>query len=96
MPPHASRALRAPLSLCLAAATALTAVPAAAQDEGETTGKRTRVFAGADVISAQGDPDSMQISYTVEYLRQDGSKSRDDVTLTLEGTDGDFLIAGES
>jgi outer membrane scaffolding protein for murein synthesis (MipA/OmpV family) len=46
MPPHASRALRAPLSLCLAAATALTAVPATAQDEGETTGKRTRVFAG--------------------------------------------------
>ena len=38
----------------------------------------------------------MQISYTVEYLHQDGSKSRDDVTLTLEGTDGDFLIAGES
>ena len=55
-----------------------------------------RSFAGADVISAQGDPDSMQISYTVEYLHEDGSKSRDDVTLTLEGTDGDFLIAGES
>lgn len=53
-------------------------------------------FQSADLISDQADPDSGQISYTVEYLHQDGSKSRDDVTLTLEGTDGDFLISGES
>ena len=55
-----------------------------------------RQFQGADVLSAQADPASRQISYTVEYLHQDGSKSSDDVTLTLDGTDDDYLIAGES
>ncbi|GAA1794131.1 hypothetical protein GCM10009795_044680 [Nocardioides hankookensis] len=50
----------------------------------------------ADLISADPDPDAMTISYTVEYLHNDGSKSRDDVTLQLQGTDGNFLIAGES
>ena len=50
----------------------------------------------ADLIDAQADPQTLTISYTVEYLHQDGHKSTDDVTLQLEGTDGDFLIAGES
>ncbi|WP_156390949.1 serine/threonine-protein kinase [Nocardioides sp. Root1257] len=53
-------------------------------------------FQTADLISAQPDPDTMSISYTVEYLHEDGTKSRDDVTLRLEGSDGNFLIAGES
>lgn len=53
-------------------------------------------FQTADLISADADPEAMTISYTVEYLHNDGSKSRDDVTLQLEGTDGNFLIAGES
>ena len=53
-------------------------------------------FQTADLISAQADPDSLQISYTVEYQRQDGQKTSDDVTLQLQGTDGDFLIAGEA
>jgi serine/threonine protein kinase len=53
-------------------------------------------FRSADLISSRADPDTMRIAYTVEYLRQDGSTTRDDVTLTLVGTDDSFLIAGES
>jgi hypothetical protein len=53
-------------------------------------------FESADVIDAQPDPETMTIEYTVEYLHEDGSKSTDDVKLRLEGTDGNFLIAGES
>ena len=53
-------------------------------------------FKGADLLSAEADPQTLTISYRVEYLHQDGSKTTDDVTLQLQGTDGDFLIAGES
>jgi serine/threonine protein kinase len=53
-------------------------------------------FRSADLLSADADPSTMRISYRVEYLHQDGSKTQDDVTLTLEGKDGDFLIAGEA
>jgi serine/threonine protein kinase len=50
----------------------------------------------ADLLDSTADPSSRRISYTVEYLHQDGSKTRDDVTLTLDGKDGDYRIAGES
>ncbi|WP_395696458.1 serine/threonine-protein kinase [Nocardioides sp.] len=50
----------------------------------------------ADLISAQADPGSGQITYTVEYVRTDGSKTREDVTLVLDGTDGGYRIAGET
>ncbi|GAA4693821.1 serine/threonine-protein kinase [Nocardioides conyzicola] len=51
----------------------------------------------ADLIgNTQADPDNLTITYSVEYLHTDGHKSTDEVTLRLEGTDGDFLIAGES
>ncbi len=50
----------------------------------------------ATVTSAQADPETLQISYTVDYVRQDGSTTTDDVTLQLEGTDGSYRIAGES
>ncbi len=53
-------------------------------------------FQSADLLSAEADPETRQISYTVEYVRKDGSKTRDDVTLTLDGTDDSFLIASES
>ena len=53
-------------------------------------------FATADLLSAEADPQSRQITYTVEYVRDDGSKTQDQVTLDLEGTDGAYLIAGES
>jgi len=53
-------------------------------------------FKSADVLSAEADPQTLTISYRVEYLHQDGSRTTDDVTLQLEGTDGDYLIAGES
>lgn len=49
----------------------------------------------ADVLSAQADPADRRITYTVEYLRRDGSKITDDVTLLLEGTDGEYLISAE-
>ena len=53
-------------------------------------------IATADLISAQADPGTGEITYTVEYVRADGSKTRDEVTLVLEGTDGAFRIAGET
>ena len=50
-----------------------------------------------DRARVEADPDSRRRSrYTVEYVRDDGSTTTDDVTLQLEGTDGDYLIAGES
>lgn len=49
----------------------------------------------ADLLSATPDPDSGEISYTVEYQYQNGRKTSDQVTLQLEGTDGDYRIAGE-
>jgi eukaryotic-like serine/threonine-protein kinase len=55
-----------------------------------------RGFRSADLVSARPAPDSMQISYTVAYTSDDGKNSTDDVTLTLEGTDGNFKIAAES
>jgi eukaryotic-like serine/threonine-protein kinase len=54
-----------------------------------------RGFTSADLLTSEADPDSMQIGYTVQYQRTDGSELQDQVTLTLEGTDGAFLIAGE-
>ncbi|MBZ5740995.1 serine/threonine-protein kinase [Nocardioides mangrovi] len=54
-----------------------------------------RTISTADMTSAQADPESKQITYTVEYQHPDGSKTSDEVTLTLEGTDGDYLIAAE-
>jgi hypothetical protein len=54
-----------------------------------------RQFSSADLLSAEADPESRQIAYAVEYQRTDGSKLQDQVTLTLDGTDGAFLIAGE-
>ncbi len=53
-------------------------------------------IASADLLSARADPESKQVSYTVEYQRRDGTKTTDDVTLGLEGTDGEYLIAAES
>lgn len=54
-------------------------------------------FQSADLVGdTRADPDNLTITYDVEYLHTDGSKSTDEVTLRLEGTDGDFLIAGES
>jgi hypothetical protein len=53
-------------------------------------------IATADLISARADPASKQSTYTVEYIRADGSKTTDEVTLVLEGTDGAFRIAGET
>lgn len=55
-----------------------------------------RGFRSAELVSAEADPQSMQVSYTVRYVDTGGRTSTDDVTLTLEGTDGDFKIAAES
>jgi serine/threonine protein kinase len=42
------------------------------------------------------DPDAGTVSYTVEYTRQDGSTTTDDVTLRLVERGDEYLIAGES
>jgi serine/threonine protein kinase len=50
----------------------------------------------AEVVNAHADPSSRQVSYTVDYVHRDGTRTSDDVTLVLEGTDGDYRISGES
>lgn len=50
----------------------------------------------ADVLSLSADPGSLQVSYRVEYIKADGSKTQDDVSLQLVGTDGSYLIDGEA
>jgi hypothetical protein len=42
------------------------------------------------------DPDTLTVGYTVDYVRKDGSRARDDVSLQLTFQDGDYLIAGEA
>ncbi|MFC7492641.1 MULTISPECIES: serine/threonine-protein kinase [unclassified Nocardioides] len=69
------------------------------QDQSGNFGQYQKFWRGyrsAELVSAQPDPESMQISYTVAYESVDGEDSTDDVTLTLEGIDGDFKIAAES
>ena len=50
----------------------------------------------ARLVSADPDPENGTISYRVEYQRTDGTSTTDAVTLQLEGSDGDYRIAGES
>lgn len=69
------------------------------QDQSGSFGQYKKFWSSiqtADLIDFQADPEAMTVTYTVEYLYQDGHKSTDEVTLRLEGTDGNFLIAGES
>jgi len=49
----------------------------------------------AQVVSVTADPDSRTVTYTVDYVREDGSTTTDEVTLQLEGTDGVYLISSE-
>ncbi len=53
-------------------------------------------YQSADIVDFTADPATMTVTYTVEYLDQTGQKTTDKVTLHLEGTDGNFLIASES
>lgn len=55
-----------------------------------------RTIEDARVVSTEADPQNGTITYEVEYQLADGSTSTDVVTLRLEGSDGDYLIAGES
>lgn len=69
------------------------------QEQSGNFGQYRKFWSGirsADMVSAHADPNTMQISYRVEYVDTRGRKTQDDVTLTLEGTDGNFLIAAES
>jgi hypothetical protein len=50
----------------------------------------------AQVVSSQADPARKQVSYTVDYVLEDGGTTTDQVTLRLEGTDGAYLISGEA
>jgi serine/threonine protein kinase len=55
-----------------------------------------KTIESAQVMSVTADPDSRQVMYTVEYVRDDGSSTTDEVTLRLEGTDDGYLIAAET
>lgn len=50
----------------------------------------------ADVLSLSADPDSLKVNYRVEYIKANGQKSQDDVSLQLVGEDGSYLIDGEA
>lgn len=55
-----------------------------------------KTIASAQVVSVDADPNSRKVTYTVEYQRQDGSSTTDEVTLQLAGSDGAYLIAAET
>lgn len=55
-----------------------------------------KTIARADMLSAQPDPANRRITYTVEYERRDGTETTDQVTLQLDGSDGQYLISAES
>lgn len=51
----------------------------------------------ARAVSFHGtDPEALTVGYTVDYVRKDGSRVRDDVNLQLAYDDGSYLIAGEA
>lgn len=55
-----------------------------------------KTIESAQVLSVTADPETRQVTYTVEYVRNDGSSTTDEVTLQLEGTDGAYLISDEA
>ncbi|RYP85842.1 serine/threonine protein kinase [Nocardioides guangzhouensis] len=52
-------------------------------------------IASATPSNVQADPQAMTVSYHVEYVRKDGSKVSDDVTLGLVFEDGTYLVNEE-
>ncbi len=68
------------------------------QDQSGGFGAYRRFWSGFEsatpgTISA--DPKAMTVSYDVDYVRKDGGRSSDNVTLQLVEQDGDLLIDGE-
>ncbi|WP_243061023.1 serine/threonine-protein kinase [Nocardioides sp. SR21] len=55
-----------------------------------------KTIENAQVLSVNADPESRRVTYTVEYVRNDGTSTTDEVTLQLEGTDGAYLISDEA
>jgi len=55
-----------------------------------------QTIATADPVEINADPDSLVVSYVVDYTRQDGSQVTDEVQLQLEYVDGRYLIAAEA
>lgn len=52
-------------------------------------------FQTADITAIEADPETLTVSYSVEYVDQGGNKVGDDVTLELTYEDGSFRIAAE-
>jgi hypothetical protein len=50
----------------------------------------------ATPTSITADPSSLQVSYSVDYVKTDGSRSSDSTSLQLVFKDGSYLINGES
>ena len=42
------------------------------------------------------DPESLTVTYTVDYVMEDGRQTTDDVSLQLVRQDDSYLIAGEA
>lgn len=50
----------------------------------------------ASVSNIQADPESLVVTYSVDYVMRNNRTSSDDVRLELVYEDGTYLIAGES
>lgn len=53
-------------------------------------------IADARVLDISADADAREVTYSVQYTRQDDSTITDVVTLTLEESGGSYLISGEA
>ena len=50
----------------------------------------------ATLLSLSADPEGLSVEYDVRYTSKDGSRTDDNVTLTLVFEDATYLIDGES
>lgn len=53
-------------------------------------------IASATPSSVQADPEDLTVQYTVDYVRENGSRTQDQVELQLVRQDNGYLIAGEA
>ena len=72
--------------------------PAFQQASGGLSGYQSfwNTIASAEPTSVSADPESLTVDYTVDYTREDGYTTTDEVSLQLVFEDGRYLIAGES
>jgi hypothetical protein len=53
-------------------------------------------IASATPSAVEADPEDLTVQYTVDYVRENGSRTQDQVELQLVRQDNGYLIAGEA